>query len=390
MQSFASLTSELPRPLAPSRDEQLVLGTPAERADITAWLSTSLRPNDPERLRQEYPQVFEPSSGALFVTEFENGKPLAHATLLPVALRLEASQIDAALISHVFTAPEARGEGRASRVLAAAHDVARNLGLGLGLLWSESGRLYERHGYAPAGEERLLAIDLDLVRRALETATRADAQASILALEIGPPGPTDWAAIARLRDTRSTGVILDRDTVNASAAIPDLTTRVARRNGELVGFAMLGRGDDFRGVIHEWAGETGAVIACCESLLAAEFAANPDGGPRFLLAPADRSELPWILRQTGAAWVSQPLARMSIIDPEIFCSQIARCAPDLFGELAGSFDVLREDPGSLRSFLFDPADRIESTRARSLRCALPDSLRHALPLPLFIWGLESI
>jgi hypothetical protein len=53
--------------------------------------------------------------------------------------------------------------------------------------------------------------------------------------------------------------------LSSNAEIPIL--RVARRAGRVTAYAACGRGDDLQGVIHDWAGEPAAVLACAEALL---------------------------------------------------------------------------------------------------------------------------
>lgn len=357
-------------------DERIEIDLAPSQPGTTCWLAHALRPEKPEDFIREYPQVFTASSKARFVTAFIQSQPCAHATIWPTRLSLGEGQLDVALISHVYTEPKMRGQGCASRVLEAAHRWGRAQGAGLAALWSEGSGLYERLGYHAHGRERLLTLDRSLLARARLMAERtASARSLEKNYHVSSPQPSDWQGVAHLREQRECGVALSSDILSEIAEIPNCLMTVARRGHEIIAFAILGRGADFCGVIHEWGGDTLAAIDCCDALLEANESSTlaktmpSKSSQSLLLAPASRAELPWVLRQAGAPYLEQPLARFKILSQTCLSAQLESCAPDLFTDPVLGPELAKMSGDPLLTRLFD---------------------EEIAPLPLFFWGLESI
>ena len=166
---------------------------------------------------------------------------------------------------------------------------------------------------------------------------------------------------------------------------------------------MRGRGDDLAEVVHEWGGDAGAALLCCESLLLA----SESGNELLLMTPPDHDALSWMLRQAGARRVRKSLAWMRIASPEAFAQDLSAMLPGLSGL---AIEVGAAEPGTtgtvqLRTArgessiepvrLFDAlfgSARPESPEAllRALEPVLGPAACDHLPIPLFVWGLESI
>lgn len=405
-QGAGSPPALLPSASARVEGERIVGGfsDPAERARVLAWLDAGLRPGRPGRLEREYPLCFGPDSKAVPIVGHVGGEPAGFCILLPTRFELAGGVLGAGLISLVYTDPRVRGRGIARRVVRRAVTEARSRGLGLCLLWSEPGLadFYTRQGFTRAGGETLLALDRAILATALAGESSTSAQpASDLRIE--PARESDWASILALRAQRICRVALP-GAATRWLEIPELAVRVARRDARVVGFAMRGRGDDFAGVIHEWGGETGAVLRCCEALLPAG-----DEAGLLLLAPRETSSVPWRLRVAGARTVRNALAWARIACPTAFGRDLASIVPELSAltlaeiEPGGASDVRLRSTNTTTGValelgadewlvgLLGEVDHAGSLRARaSLRPVLPETASSKLPLPLFVWGLESI
>jgi GNAT superfamily N-acetyltransferase len=396
-------------PAAPStrlEGERIVRGftSPAERARIVAWLESGLRPGRPGRLQSEYPVCFATDSKAVPIVGYVGDEPAGFCLLLPTRFELGPGGLGAGLVSLVYTDCRYRGRGIARRIVRRALAEARLQGLGLCLLWSEEGlaEFYGSQGFAPAGGETLIAFDRPLLEAALADGTKPGTR-GIHVLRIDAACESDWPGILALRAERTCHASLPGG-AKQWLGIPELEVRVARRGSTIVGFAMRGRGDDFAGVIHEWGGETDAVLRCCEALLPAEDAAG-----LLLLAPRETSPLAWRLRSAGARAVRQPLAWVQIACPSAFGRDLASIVPELSDLSISSLEpdasgnrrlrVTHEKTGVTLDLgaaawlgaLLGGCDPAHDPIARTLvRPVLPESTISKLPLPLFVWGLESI
>lgn len=401
----ASVGSAAPRPGAgrlAADPVQIGVGFtgPEEKTRVIAWLDAGLRPGRPGRLAAEYPLLFEPGSPATPITLFESGEPAAFCVLWPSRFQLSGGGLRTGLVSLVYTDPVHRRRGFARQVVQRAMEVARDQDLGLVLLWSDLEDFYGAQGFTRSGCETLLVVDAPVLSRALG----ADQAAAREPLHVERVQASDWPRIEALRRERP--CFAERSNVgDRLARIPDLDVRVARGADGVVGFAMRGRGDDFEGVVHEWGGDPQAVLACCQAWLARE---EPEAG-FLLLSPRAMSPLSGALRRAGARVVRNPLAWFRIASLEAFASDLASVVPG-FAELVLSrcseldtadprFRIERRTSGrsldvsadELFGWLFGDVSEaaLQRTRAR-LEPIVPEIVRAALPLPFFVWGLESI
>lgn len=382
---------------SPETRPRLGFASIEERRQVLDWLNDGLRGGRPGRLASEYPLLFEGSASVNPLTLWAERTPIAFCTLWAVQFRIGAHRLRTGLISLVYTDPAHRGQGHASRLVRAAIDRAAALDLGLLLLWSDLDALYASLGFSEAGHESLLVLDLPTVRRALERERPDDV------VRVERATPADWPEIERLRCHRTCQLELDPGELGRARSIPDIDVRVARGPEGVRGFAMRGRGDDLAEVVHEWGGDAGAALFCCESLL---LAFEP-GNELFLMTPSDHDTLSWMLRQAGARRVRKSLAWMRIASPGAFAQDLSAMLPGLSGL---AIEVGAAEPGAtgtvqLRTArgessiepvrLFDAlfgSARPESPEAllRALEPALGPAACHHLPIPLFVWGLESI
>lgn len=413
--SLATAHASPPRPLRAGRPASGHMPPPelrladgfasdAERATVLAWLEAGLRPERPSALAREYPLLLGEGGRALPITIFAGSRPVSFCTLWPVRFDLPTGALRAGLVSLVFTDPAARGRGLARRVIARAVECARERALGIVLLWSELDAFYAGQGFTRAGREQLLTVDGSILSRAL--AIRPDAGGRDPGeLEVAAASPADWESIGALRRGRPCSVGFGREELAALARIPDLEVLVARDARGIAAFAMQGRGEDFAGVVHEWGGDAMGVLRC----LAGWLPGASDERGLLLLAPSQRTELAWRLRSAGARSIEHPLAWMRIASGAALAADLAALAPPLAARLdvvearsgeERAFGRLRDEVGhagvdltqeALLALLFSPATDPAHAAARDrLQAVVPPAVLDALPLPFFVWGLESI
>ena len=392
-----SETGWLAIPAAGEPEIRIGFASIEERRRVLDWLNDGLRAGRPGRLMSEYPLLFERNASAVHLTVWEHDAPVAFCTLWAVTFRVGVHRLRTGLLSLVYTDPAARGRGHARAVVQAAIEHAERLELGLLVLWSELDRLYRPLGFDRAGHESLLVLDALLLEQAIDTA-RPDP-----GLRVEQVSPSDWLEIERLSGFRTCQLELDEGELARARTIPDLEVRVAKDSHGMRAFALRGRGDDFQEVIHEWGGDPEAALLCCQSLLEACAPWNE----LFLMTPPSHDPLAWRLRQAGAHRVHQPMGWMRIASPEAFAKDIAAMLPSL-SEL--SIRVVEDEPGlprllALRSglgevhlqqsqlfeALFGSANRRDRTPiARRVTPVLGEANFNQLPVPFFVWGLESI
>ncbi len=292
------------------------------------WLDDRLRRGLRGRLEAEFPRSLAKDAPRVHCVVKREGHPVAHAMGFSLDARSAAGcTIRLGLISLVYTEPAERGAGLASQCVEACVELLRERGRSIAMLWSDRPSFYERLGFAPCGIERTFFVPPDTTRRAPFTGTRSSE------LTYGPPCPDDWVALAELYDAKPTRADRAPCWLPRYTAAPDTWTVVARRGERAAAYAVLGRGDDFAGVIHEWAGDVGALLGCIQIL------ATANGGAYLLAGPCEEPLTQCLLEHGHeAAWGAFSLARVlstkgltDDLGEEIALGPPAEILRDLFG-----------------------------------------------------------
>ncbi len=336
-------------------------------------------------LAAEYPLVFR-SEGAGRVVVAEQGAEIASTCAIlerdlvfPDALGVER-RLRCGLIGSVSTSPEARGCGFASAVLERAEAELRASGCVIALLWAESPAFYENRGYVEIGVEQDLLLPHDLIPRLPSEAM------------VSAAGRHDHGALHTLYTEHERRV--DRSAAESSAlyATPRMRTLVARDGaGRPLAYLCCGRGHDLEGVVHEWAGAEGGVLACVRALLTAEPSRD-----HFLMSPPDMDGLAGRLRQLGAPCENGVLGMAKLLDPESVLQRLAEAS-------SRPLERRVRQGGGLR--IATDRDGVDLTASELLAlvaparfdCAPIERLEALLgtrfegfPWAPFLWGLDSI
>ena len=343
---------------------------------------------DGRPIAAEYPLVFRAGfPGGVVVRRAGQGgasdSVVAACARLPRRLITPAASFTVGLIGSVATAPEHRGRGYGKEVLARAAGELAAEGAVMSLLWADDAGWYRDQGWIPVGTENVyvLARGLELLMPEPEGLRRATA--------------ADHAAIHRLYTTQASRV--DRTEAETSALLdgPGIRTFVAQRDGEVVGYASLGRGEDLRNVVHEWAGP----IEVALSLFRAQLEASPESPDGiYVMVPPGARELISFFEFTRTPGAQGILCMAQLGNVE--------AAARLFSEVVPSDVRVRVvDVAAQRIQLSGPQGSIILTGQEILLALCPPrgdrkvievieqevgAALTALPLQPFVWGLDSI
>lgn len=366
-------TVEGPRPVRPGEAEQAV-----------ALCNRVLRPNGPPTIAEEYPRVFMPENAAHQWVITQDDRIISHAATYASTIELAGgATLRLGGLSSVATDPSARRRGYASQLVEACCQDLRAQGCHLAVLWTEVHAFYERLGFASLGSELLYRVPQSNLRRPMSDA------------ELGPYTAADVEPMMALRAAVRPYTRRSETEWAAYLRIPKMQAWVARRGGRCVAYLIVGKGEDFRNCCHEWAGKADALI----SLL--DYAAMQS--PRrelILLAPEDSHPLNRALQQLGVPCIRTDLGMLRCLDPVATFEAVRpvlepRIRASIALEPAGSSWRLRVgdatagpmSTGEFSALLLGPRKAGDVLAAPPEVCA---QLERALPLSLFIWGLDSV
>ncbi|MCP3983638.1 MAG: GNAT family N-acetyltransferase [bacterium] len=356
--------------------------------EVVAWLDRGLRRDIQGRLEAEYPISLRPENASSQILICDDGRPLSHSMYQHLAARIGDLRLRVGLIGLVYTEEDARGRGLAGRCVQACVEELRSEGAALAILWSDRHAFYERLGFHPAGRERFLTLDIEVLERA------SAGGKSAIQVDVGIPEARDWPAIEELYDARSFRAERRAGDLVRLAAAPDVDFRVARRAGRPVAYAALGRGDDFAEVVHEWAGEQAGVFECLAALLRGRCAVGLMTGP-------EDGALVARLRAAGAAQHQGIFGLVRLLDPRRLWKSVRSDVPELEGvemasttggvRIAGSEGAVEITEREALALLLDGAIRPDlCALAPALSRQERDGLEKRRSLSLYLWGFDSI
>ena len=208
----------------------------------------------------------------------DGGNVVAHANLWPRVMfdKVRGREIQVGLVGNVATDERMRGQGLMSQMFDALKKVADARGLKALVLWSDLLEFYQKQGFQSFGQER---------RYRYLTPRLYAAGFSGRLFERVKASSLDEKVVNELLERRlPVGTTLHRSAAEFRRllSIPGLDVFLSKdRQGRVAGYALLGKGVDMVGVIHEWG--AGGPEALLDAAVAASEATG--FGEILVLAP---------------------------------------------------------------------------------------------------------
>jgi GNAT superfamily N-acetyltransferase len=350
------------------------LAPPRELWDDTFdLLNAVLRPGQPPTIREEYPLAFREENMVNSRVVVEDGRVLSHVVFLPIDVHVDGVHIRIGLIGSVATHPEARGRGLATACLAACERGVREAGCSVAVLWADDDAFYVKQGYVRAGREDLFMIPARLLRR------RNDRSG------VRPAENGDAVALSDLHQTLRSRTIRTPHDWRELLKIPRMRTLVYERDRHIVAYSCCGKGADFEGVVHEWAGPTEEALD-----LVLEQALRAEREEIVLLSPPYTGRIRRILRERGLPAHRGALGMMKVVDDRGFAEALNRFFEPGTGP-AGEVEYLEE--GRYRFTTSSGTREIDASELLLQAFGsdqTEDNVVPGLPLPLYLRGLDSV
>jgi hypothetical protein len=180
-----------------------------------------------------------------------------------------------ALIGNVATHTDYQGQGLMRRLMSYLWEHGQSLGVEACLLWSDLHEFYGKLGYHLVGSEQRAVFSAQKIL-AVDTTMSIEVHSDVTEREL--------EMYLRLRPKVAKTLLRSAEEFRTLLRIPDMALLTSEDHS---GYALVGKGCDMGGVIHEWGAEDPSFLLSCM-----QFLLRQTGWQQvMLLAPADISGL---------------------------------------------------------------------------------------------------
>lgn len=350
-----------------------------ELPELLKFLDRTLRPEQSWSVASEYPTVFNKKNIHNMRILTEADRILSHAVMKPLIVKTPLLIYKIAAIGSVVTDDQRRGEGLSSQIMDSCLAEATKQGCDFALLWTGIHDFYRKKGFELAGYEENLRITDEF------EPTRQD-----LVYYHGKPIAPE--SLLNLYSQHTVGTARSAEDIKKFLQIPCSRIHSAwDKHGKLVAYAIEGKGADLTDHIHEWGGSVSAIVSLLSSIR------SHKQKDFHIIMPNHAVNLMVALHKIPMQQSTGYLGMVKILRPDLFLPKIKKAARSLgISDLVldyedGKFNlgvgkhILKEISGpELVQIIFGPTlDIAIEQEAR-------DVLGRIFPLPLWIWGWDSV
>jgi N-acetylglutamate synthase-like GNAT family acetyltransferase len=357
---------------------------PEEYASAISLINRCLRPNGPPSILKEYPLVLGKENLTNMRVIVHEDRVVSHAAVYFQTLRSGKLALQVGGIGSVATHPEFRGKGLASAVVEDCIRIMTEAGCHLAVLWTQRHSFYRRFGFESAGSEYLFQLNIENVR----PAGRRPPEFIPYSLDYLPE-------IINIHERELLRTERSRREYEVYFSLPKTKTLLAVREGNVTAYAVMGKGEDFPNCVHEWGGDSDDVL-----WVTRKMTSSTRDHEIIFLAPSEENEMTKLLQSASARRVFEYLAMMKVVNAAELSSVIShhffdkdlkfKIVPhknEVSIELGNECARLANERMLVR-LLFGPDRPAELLKEAS--SATSRALKNVFPIPLFIWGLDSV
>ena len=357
---------------------------PEEYPAALRFVNSIFRPQAPNSMEHEYSLVFGKDNIENMRVIVKGSEVISHTAIYCSTLRSRELAFKVGGISAVATHPDYRGRGLASRVMRDCISVMRERGCHLSFLWTDRHSFYRNLGYEPSGSFYLFKPT---------PSSLSDAPPDC---EIVPYAPERLPEIVEIHDRELLRTERTAKEYETYFALSRTQTLLALRDRKVSAYAVMGKGRDLRGFMHDWGGDPRDLLR-----LARELAALSETGEIYVLAPVHENDFTSLLTGMSVPSAFMKLIMLSVIDVNGLSSMVSgyvssrlgrdfRIVQDVAGVKikVGREEAYVEPARMLAGVMFGPEP--PSSFLSGFSEDTLSALERALPIPLFIWGLDWV
>lgn len=222
--------------------------------EVLYFFEELLRADSECRLEHEYPLAFcRKNLDHIFVARVQN-EPVAGLASLERRVEVSSGEFARALfVGSVVTKPEVRRQGFQRHLFHAAEEFAENAGIDFLVLWSNQIDFYTKLGFKLGG------LQATWIPSKLKSEPRPQ-KSVYYGLTHSVPFRSSY-----FEEFHKKNMVVERslEEMRALWQIPKMYVACTDR-----AYALVGKGEDFENICHEWAGPADEVLACMDRLIA--------------------------------------------------------------------------------------------------------------------------
>ncbi len=333
----------------------------------------------------EYPLAFESkNTHNIRIMTDEDKNIISHAVVKPTIVKTPYALFQVAVIGSVMTDPRYRQQGLSSQLIENCIEQAQVLKSDFAILWTDLFDFYKNFDFELAGTEVSLIINENLK----PAERRQD-------LKILSTSQVDPQALLRLYNLHTVTSHRTVDDIKKYLQIPNARVYTAwNKNNQIEAYAIEGKGIDLQGYIHEWGGNTSALL---ELFIHAQKQQNKE---LIVITPTHCKNLIRRCLGSGAKSYEGILGMIKLIDKASLIKKVQKMARRMglndfaiemhgntlyFGTSEGVYKT--ESEADIIHLLFGPQKPAEM---HAFTPQTLEKLNKLLPLPLWFWGWDSI
>lgn len=354
-----------------------------EWSSVLEFLTKSLRPGQTWSLDQEYPSALNQQNlQNVRILKSANNDILSSAVMKPFLVKSLVGVMKVAGIGSVVTAEDQRGQGFSGQIMNSCLEAARMDVCDFAILWTNLFDFYRKLGFELAGTEVSMILE--------QPVTSTQNFKVIEGAQIDP------SAILRLYGQHPCGGFRNEEDIRRHLKIPQSRVYTAwDNNNQMKAYAVEGKGADLQGYIHEWGGDTQALVA----LFSHMQKKNPDKA-LVVMTPPSAENLRRTLIAQGAKEYQGILGMIKIVSPVALYGKILRYARSLgledlrleeqngvtvFG--CGKETYSTDNQSDIVRMIFGPQ---KPSTMHSFDPHTAKVLDEVFPIPFWLWGWDSI
>ncbi len=354
----------------------------SELPEVLSFFDQHLRPGTNWSIAEEYPLVMTSQNLANFRVIKDNGRIVSGAVTKNLLIKNQLGVFKIAGIGSVVTSEEHRNQGLSRTVLNACIQTAKSQGCDFAILWTNLFEFYRKIGFEMAGTEISLIVENELPVKRTN-------------LRILESSKVSAEAILKIYAQHTTGTVRTAEDIRRHLQIPNSRIYTAwDSNNAIQAYAVEGKGADLQDYVHDWAGNVPALLELFSHIR------KTTGRPLTVISPGHCENLIRQMQDLGVQKNEGILGMIKILNFDNLLFKIKRYArfigiDDFVFEsrdknfYIGSRENLFQTDSELDvvKLIFGP---LKAGEIHNFDEHTRKNLEAVLPIPMWIWGWDSV